>query len=142
MISAIAAIGHWTRLGFVLLFALAVAACGGGEPENLQIPVAVTEEKMSPETIQAKQGDTVTLNIESVESGEFHLHGYDVEQDIGEGEPADFVFLADVSGRFRITFHPKGDEGEEPSGQGRAESGEAHHEEEERDIGFLEVLPR
>ena len=118
----------------VLVTALA-AACGGGEPEELDIPVSVAGEAMSPETIKVKQGDRVTLKIQADKAGEFHLHTYDVKMDIEPGEATDFFFVADATGRFRITFHPSAEEDE----------GEGEHEDEEveeTDIGFLEVQPR
>lgn len=112
-----------------LLAAIIGAACGGGEPEELDIPVKVTGGKMTPKTIKVKQGDTVTLKIEGDVPGEFHLHTYDIEADIGDAGPVDMVFVAQATGRYRITFH--------------AEDGEDHHvEEEEVDLGFLEVQPR
>jgi plastocyanin len=115
-----------------LLLALVIAACGGGDPEELEIPVSIVDGQMSPDTIEVKQGDTVTLKVESNEHGEFHLHTYDIEKEVGGADPVDLLFVADATGRFRITFHATGDEHEEENG----------HEEKEVDIGFLEVRPR
>ena len=84
---------------------------------------------MSPGTIKVKQGDMVTLNIQVEEAGEFHLHGYDIEQDIEPGQAADFFFVASAAGRFKITFH-------------RTEEGEEDDEDHEIEIGYLEVGPR
>ena len=108
-----------------------VAACANGEPDELEIPVKVIGETMNPETITVKQGDMVTLKIQVEEPGEFHLHTYDLEMDIEPAEVTDFFFLAEATGRFRITFHPSDEE----------RAGE-HEDEEEIDIGFLEVRPR
>ncbi|MDA1129262.1 MAG: hypothetical protein O2913_11275 [Chloroflexi bacterium] len=93
---------------------LAAAACGGGEPEALDIPVSIQAGVMSPETIRVKQGDLVTLKIQADEPGEFHLHTYDIESDIPGEELTDFYFVADATGRFRITYHHK----QEESGHG------------------------
>lgn len=124
-----------------LLGILAWSACGGGGTQELEVLVEIGEEKMSPETVRVKQGDTVTLKINSDEGGEFHLHGYDLEQEIEAASPSELVFVADDTGRFRITFHHEEEDGEhQPGHQGASEA--AHDEEEERDIGFLEVLPR
>ena len=98
-------------VAIAFLVALLAAACGGGEPEDLEIPVKLEHEKLDPETIKVKQGDMVTLKIEADGPGEFHLHGYDIEQDVGAGEVTDFFFEADTTGRFKITFHSL-DEGE------------------------------
>ena len=111
------------------------AACGGSAPEAVEIPVNVTGEVMDPGTIRVKQGDMVTLKINAQESGEFHLHGYDIEQDIDEDEVAHFYFVADATGRYRITFHTSseaedemkdmerdhGHDGEEQEGNGHGE---------------------
>ena len=123
----------WLTAVAVLVTVLS-AACGGGEPEELEIPVRVEGEKLIPETIKVKQGDLVTFKIQVEEPGEFHLHTYDIEKHIEPGETAGFFFVADATGRFRITFHPL----EEDEGEGEHED----EEEEEIDIGFLEVGPR
>ena len=124
---------------FVGLVALVAAACGGGDPEDVDISVTISESKMSPETIKVRQSDTITLKIDSDEAGEFHLHTYDIESDLHANEITDFVFLADATGRFRITFHPESEDGEDEDTE--------HQEDEENgegeiDIGFLEVQPK
>ena len=123
-----------------LLASVALAACGGGGPQAVEVAVEVGEETMSPETVRVNQGDTVTLKINAEEPGEFHLHGYDLELDVEAAEVSDMVFVADATGRFRITFHHQ-EEGDEhkPGAEGATEA--KHDEEEEKDIGFLEVLP-
>ena len=68
------------------------------------------------------QGDTVTLLIDSNEHGSFHLHGYDIEKDIGPDATAELAFAADVTGRFNITFHPRGDHDDESGHGGLFES--------------------
>jgi hypothetical protein len=121
--------------------AILAAACGGSAPEAVEIPVNVTGEAMDPGTIRVKQGDMVTLKIDTEESGEFHLHGYDIEQDVYENEVGNLYFVADATGRFRITFHHKG---EDEDGKEDKEGDHGHDDEEgeEVDIGFLEMGPR
>ena len=68
-------------------------------------------EKLVPGTVQVKHRDMVTLTIESATGGTFHLHGYDIEQEVKAGEPADFYFVAEIEGRFPITFHELGEGG-------------------------------
>ena len=119
----------WLALAFI-------AACGGGDPEELKIPVKVEQERLIPETVRIKQDDMVTLKIEADEAGQLHLHGYDVEKAISPGQVIDLYFVANATGRFRITFHSDevgaGSEGEHKEGG----------EEEETTIGFVEVQPR
>ena len=99
------------------LFAMvATAACGGGDPEELDIPVNIEAGEMSPETIKVQQGDMVTLKINADEGGEFHLHTYDIEAEIEANIQTDFYFVAEATGRFKITYHPVG-EGEHDEGK-------------------------
>ena len=114
------------------------AACGGGAPEVVEIPVTVEGKTMNPGTIRVKQGDMVTLKIDAEDDGEFHLHGYDIEQNIDGDAVASFYFVADATGRFKITFHhsKKGDDEHKEGNHGHEE------EDAEFDIGFLEVGPR
>ena len=120
-------------LGLALVMSLLVAACGGSAPEELDISVAVEQEKLTPETVRVQQGDMVTLMIEADDAGDFHLHGYDIERDVSPVRVTDLFLVADATGRFKITFHA-----EEAATGGEGE----HNEEEEVTIGYLEVLPR
>ena len=132
-------------LGVGMVLAFVSAACGGGEPEDLEIPVKVENLQLDPETIKVKKDDRVTLKIEADETGEFHLHGYDIEKVVGPVEVVDFFFEADDEGRFKITFHSLEDEehGEEGEGaEGGHQEDEEGGEEEELQIGTLEVGPR
>jgi plastocyanin len=118
-----------------LIAMIAAAACGGGDSEELDIVVSIDDGLMSPETIEVKQGDMVTLKITADEGGEFHLHTYNIEMDIEAGSETDFFFVAEAAGRFKITYHPQ----EEGAGEGE------HDEEDEAgeiEVGFLEVQPR
>ena len=136
-----------------------ISACGsGGEPQKLTLPVIVAGKSMEPETIEVRQGDTVTLQIKSEESGEFHVHGYDVETEAHAGEVTDLNFVADATGRFKITFHETGhgekgdqgkdtdekehDDGDDHDDDDQEDEEEGDEEESEIEIGFLEVLPR
>jgi plastocyanin len=118
-----------------LIAMIAAAACGGGDPEELDIVVSIDHGVMSPETIEVKQGDMVTLKIMADEGGEFHLHTYDIEMDIEAGSETDFFFVAEATGRFKITYHPQ----EEGAGEGEHDE---EDEEGEIEAGFLEVQPR
>lgn len=107
-------------IGMVIAMSLfatvAAAACGGGDPEELDIPVNIEAGEMSPETIKVQQGDMVTLQINADEGGEFHLHTYDIEAEIEANIQTDFYFVAEATGRFKITYHPVG-EGEHDEGK-------------------------
>ena len=156
--------------------ALLATACGegdgpqgdgpqGDEPQELRLPVKVEGGGLDPETIRVKQGDLVTLAIESERTGQFHLHGYDLEKEVTGGETTDFFFIANATGRYRITMHYSGPaEGDndgggdhhEGSGSQDSDGDEAGHlegadqdggksssqGEEEINLGFLEVSPQ
>ena len=89
-----------------LIAMLSAAACSSSDPEALDVPVAIESGVMDPRTIKVKQGDMVTLKILADDGGEFHLHTYDIEADIPAARETDFYFVADATGRFKITYHP------------------------------------
>jgi hypothetical protein len=72
-----------------------------------------------PEAFRVRQGERVTLRIDSNANDELHLHGYDLKLAIRGGEPATLQFAASRSGRFGIELHK-------------------HHSE----LGALEVYPQ
>ena len=102
--------------------ALIMAAACGGEPEDVEVSATIRDDRMSPDTIQVKHNDAVTLKIDSDIPGAFHLHGYDIEREVIPGEVTDFAFTADATGRFRISFHKAGSGG--GPGHGHGEPGE------------------
>ena len=110
------------------------AACGGSTPQAVEIPVTVEAKTMNPGTIRVKQGDMVTLKIDAEDDGEFHLHGYDIEQDINKDEVTDLYFVADATGRFRITFHHSEEAEDEKEGD------HGHDRKEEEGTGHGEIF--
>ena len=115
-----------TGLGLAIPAILLVMACGPSSssgpapaagPSEASAPTASEEMlesmvsvrfsdgQLSPETIQVKHGEEVTLGLETDRPGTFHIHGYDLEQEAKVGEVTDFQFLANATGRFRINFH-------------------------------------
>lgn len=55
--------------------------------------------------ISVKKGDTIRLKVTSDETGEIHVHGFDLEQKAGPGKPASFTFKANIEGRFEVESH-------------------------------------
>ena len=105
---------HKLFLTLYVLFPLLllVVACGPGAstntntnaPEGVSVAVKFADDKLTPDTVQVKQGDTVTLRLDTDKPGTFHLHGYDLEKSATVGAVTDFQFVADATGRFRIDF--------------------------------------
>lgn len=60
---------------------------------------------MTPDEIAVEEGDLVTFRIKSDHSLELHVHGYDLEGEVGPGKPARFSFDAAITGRFEIEDH-------------------------------------
>ena len=103
-------------LTLLALLLLLLAACGpSAGPQELTLTAKFEAGKLTPETLQAKQGDMVMLQIETDRPGSFHLHGYDLEEAGAVGTVTDFQFVADATGRYRIAFH--GGVGHDDSGE-------------------------
>ena len=90
-----------------------------GAPRNRTFDVSIKNGEMSPGEISVREGDKVTLRISSDKAMEFHLHGYDVEQEVGPGQKAKLRFEADLTGRFEMEDHQS-----------------------EKELGTLQVRPR
>jgi FtsP/CotA-like multicopper oxidase with cupredoxin domain len=58
--------------------------------------------------IVAQNGDTVRITVTSDAPDEIHLHGYDIEREVGPSKPARFVFKADLEGEFELEAHDLG----------------------------------
>ena len=125
-----------------LIAIIAGAACSGGDPQELDIEVSIDHGLMNPETIEVIQGDMVTLKILANEGGEFHLHTYDIEMDIEAGSETDFSFVAEATGRFKITYHPQGESEHNEEEKEGEEEHDQQDETREIEVGFLEVQPR
>ncbi len=102
--------------GLAMLATFLAVACGSTDPEEVEISVSVRDKQMTPETVRVTQHATVTLKIDSDAPGSLHLHGYDLEQEVTPGAVANFVFVADATGRYRIAFHPAASGGSHAGG--------------------------
>ena len=55
---------------------------------------------------QVPLGSYVTLTITDPAADQtYHLHGYDLEQEVAAGQPASFSFTADEAGTFEVESH-------------------------------------
>lgn len=90
---------------FVVVGAFVVASNLHSAPANLTFNVTVTGASlMSPSTLPAHQGDTVTINMTSDQTGEVHLHLYDIPFDAVVGKTVSHTFKADKTCRCDIEW--------------------------------------
>ena len=109
-------------LTLTLVLGLAMTSCGGDdEPTTRAFSLEIRGgSPLGGATIfEAKQGDTITIDISTNEDAEIHLHGYDIEVEVGADETKTMEILADVTGRFLI-----------------------EEEATESNLAFLEISPR
>lgn len=74
-------------------------------PQEKTFDLAIQNGTMTPAEISVNEGDHVTFRITSDSPLEFHLHGYDIGQEVNANEPVDLSFDATMTGRFAIEDH-------------------------------------
>ncbi len=66
--------------------------------------------------IKVREGDAVTLNIESEEVGVFRIRGYEIAEQVGPVTVTTTQFTSNLRGKFLITFSSGGTAGEGEAG--------------------------
>jgi heme/copper-type cytochrome/quinol oxidase subunit 2 len=100
-----------TFIALVVLFFLlrpessAPEASDEGETQEEQVALAINGNTMSPDEVSVTEGQQVNLQITSDHPIEFHVHGYDLEEEVQPGEPGELMFEAKTTGRFPIEDH-------------------------------------
>lgn len=100
-----------TLIVLVVLFFLlrpessAPESSDSGETQEEPVALAINGNTMSPEEVSVTEGNQVNLQITSDRPVEFHLHGYELEEELEPGEPAELSFGATMTGRFAIEDH-------------------------------------
>ncbi len=95
-------------LGLALLVMLTLAACSDDtKPEDREFSLTIEDGKLTSEAsaFEVKQGDTVTLVLDSDEEGSVHLHGYDIKVDVMPAMDAKLEFVAYATGKYELEFH-------------------------------------
>ena len=64
------------------------------------------------EQIDVSTGETVRFRVIADQPWEFHVHGYEIEDEIEPGQPLEISFPADIEGAFEAEIH--GESGEFP----------------------------
>ncbi len=57
--------------------------------------------------VQVPRGATVHIVVTSDVADEVHVHTYDFKKDVGPGQPAEFQFVADISGVFEVELEER-----------------------------------
>lgn len=104
---------------------------------NKTLAVSVSKRTLNPGVITVTRGETITMQVTSDESGEFHISGYEIEKEMAPNTPIEFSFTADKAGRYNFELHPKADS------NGHEEAGDDHGDTtEDIIIGAFVVNPR
>ncbi len=119
----------WILLPILLFFFVPVsinADADEGAVKRIELVISEREVQREEKTIRVTQGESLELVWESDETGELHLHGYDISFEVSPEAPAIVTFEAHATGRFPITSHGFG-----------GEQGHGHEA-----LLYIEVYPR
>jgi hypothetical protein len=56
-------------------------------------------------TFKFTKGENAAIDVTSDKAGEIHLHGYDIEKQVGPGKTTELRFKADIEGVFDLEDH-------------------------------------
>ena len=73
--------------------------------EPVEIIVNVDDPAQVGQTFPVALGQTVILRLVSDSDQEYHVHGFELEQQVAAGVEATFEFTADVAGSFDVESH-------------------------------------
>ena len=97
----------------VVLIALAVVLTAGvarAEPRVFDLALKDGRLPENQRLLRVRQGDEVTLRWTSDRAFTLHLHGYDLEAQLGPQGPIELRFTARATGRFPLEIHGAGTE--------------------------------
>ena len=95
------------------------AACSGSEPQDRSFAMTLEGGELAGESeLSVNQGDAVTLSWQTDTPLLVHLHGYDIEMNLGTGRTYNMAFTAHATGRFNITVHAIDEEHAHTGGDG------------------------
>jgi hypothetical protein len=72
------------------------------------VEVAIANGKVTPDPsrrVEVKTGDQVHIRVTSDHADEVHVHGYDIEKEVGAGSTATIDFTANIPGQFEVEAH-------------------------------------
>jgi plastocyanin len=102
---------RWLAMAVMIVISVTISAEEqAADHRHFEITVIDRTVQLDPNVIRVTMGDRVTLSWTSDEAGSLHLHGYDIEFEVGPGRTETMTFLASATGRFPITSHGFGGE--------------------------------
>jgi hypothetical protein len=81
------------------------------EAKRFAVPIEEGSAPKAQRTLRVTEGDTVEIRFTSDRLLVLHLHGLDIEERVGPGQPAVMAFEATVAGRFPMEVHGQGANG-------------------------------
>jgi hypothetical protein len=78
------------------------------EPEPVRIRVKGGEPVGGVEDIEVDKGDRLMIDVVADTPDHAHLHGYDIEKDVGPGQTARFRVKANLEGIYELELHDSG----------------------------------
>ncbi|WP_205855855.1 hypothetical protein [Phytoactinopolyspora endophytica] len=75
---------------------------------SVQIGISGGEVSPSPGRTPVALGDTARIEVTSDQPDTIHVHGYDIEANVGPSDPAVLEFVADQPGLFEVETHDSG----------------------------------
>lgn len=81
-----------------------------GGTQRIELAIQNRSLGIEDSTLRVTEGNRIELVWTTDEAVELHLHGYDIELNVLESEPAVMAFEAHATGRFPITSHGFGDD--------------------------------
>jgi len=103
-----------------ITFLVVFCTSGSSEVNFVEIPVVISNGKIDTD-ISVSHRDKVKLIVTSDQDGVLHIHGYDIEVEVGPESHAMVKFNATATGRFPVEIH-----------------GSSHH----NALFYLEVYPK
>jgi hypothetical protein len=88
----------------------ATAPAASPRPAATQISVRGGAPVGGVQKVTVRQGDVVRLIVLSDQPDEVHVHGYDLEREVGPGAPARLRFTADADGVYEVELHESGNQ--------------------------------
>jgi hypothetical protein len=102
--------GRWLVMVLMVTSGISINAENEVAAQHFDISISNRVVQLDSNVIRITQGAQVTISWTSDEAGSLHLHGYDIEFDVGPKETKSITFLAKATGRFPVTSHGFGGE--------------------------------